>query len=355
VNVKRLFQSLVESAVNFAEKSLEELKQQNPKHSLINFCTALELFLKARLMLEHWTLVVSNPARANPQTFEQGDFHSVSMDEAIERLENVVGDKFSIQEKKIFGVIREQRNRMIHFFDPVSATKRNKNVERVAAQEYSGWYYLHLILTGRWKKEFKIVQKTINDLGRDLHQLRGFLRVKFEALGPSIAQEKEKGVRHRRCTRCRFPAYRPVAEQSSPPGSSLLTASCMVCELSEVFMEVKCPECSRTITIRDMGEAECTCGFKVDPEWLVEELGPRNDPKEDPDTAYCTECEQTELETVIPLSDEGGYICVSCFCTFSTIGECGFCSSRNAGEISSVDSYLSGCLMCEGMVAQDNT
>lgn len=82
-------------------------------------------------MLEHWTLVISNPTRAKPQTFEQGDFHSVPMEEAIERLENVAGERFTIQEKKIFGIIREQRNKMVHFFDPGSAIKRKKNLEKV--------------------------------------------------------------------------------------------------------------------------------------------------------------------------------------------------------------------------------
>lgn len=45
--------SLVRNAIEFLQRSMKELENQ-PKYAVIDFCTALELFLKARLLKEHW-------------------------------------------------------------------------------------------------------------------------------------------------------------------------------------------------------------------------------------------------------------------------------------------------------------
>jgi hypothetical protein len=59
---KAMFNSVVENALDFLKQSILELKK-SPKYSVIHFCAAIELFLKARLMLEHWTLIVGAPER----------------------------------------------------------------------------------------------------------------------------------------------------------------------------------------------------------------------------------------------------------------------------------------------------
>ena len=54
------FDSLVQNAIDFARRSVSEIRR-SPKYSMIHFCAALELFLKARLLREHWSLVVTRP------------------------------------------------------------------------------------------------------------------------------------------------------------------------------------------------------------------------------------------------------------------------------------------------------
>ncbi|HIP71183.1 MAG TPA: hypothetical protein EYH05_07285, partial [Anaerolineae bacterium] len=55
---KDLLERLVENAMDFLSQSIEEF-DGSPKYSVIHFHAAVELFLKARLMAEHWSLVVS--------------------------------------------------------------------------------------------------------------------------------------------------------------------------------------------------------------------------------------------------------------------------------------------------------
>src|SRR5262245_51295689 len=88
-----LFSSLVKNAIDFARKSISEIRR-SPKYSMIHFCAALELFLKARLLQEHWSLVVSRPEGASLLRYRAGDFHSVSMGEALKRLRNIANEPF---------------------------------------------------------------------------------------------------------------------------------------------------------------------------------------------------------------------------------------------------------------------
>ena len=53
-----MFNRLVENAFDFLFKAISEIEGQ-PKYSVIHFYAAVELFVKARLMKEHWSLVIS--------------------------------------------------------------------------------------------------------------------------------------------------------------------------------------------------------------------------------------------------------------------------------------------------------
>jgi len=345
------FKALVENAFDFANKSIEEF-QTNPKYSVIDFCAALEIFLKAKLMLEHWSLIVDEPHRAQAQAFRDGRFHSVSMDEAIRRLENIAEQKFVRGEKESFKAIREHRNRLVHFFHP--AMKTDAAREKIASEEWSAWFHLHRLLTGLWKSDFRGFAPQISQLDRRLRTIRGFLQAKFDAAKLEIRRDRKNGIRYLNCWSCNFRAYRAIRELPAPEGSQRFLALCRVCDSQGNFLLVECPDCGKPHRIDDMGEGTCNkCGHAMDIEALVELLGPNQDPGEDSTVAYCTECEQTDLATVVPI--DSGYLCVSCFAEFDRVGNCGYCGTLNAGEISHVDSSLFGCVLCEGSVAQDNT
>ena len=53
-----LFDSLVLNAFDFLERAVREL-EKSPKYSVLHFFNSIELLLKARLLKEHWALVVS--------------------------------------------------------------------------------------------------------------------------------------------------------------------------------------------------------------------------------------------------------------------------------------------------------
>ena len=86
-----IFDSLTRNAFDFLERGISEF-DKSPKYSVIHFCAAVEMLLKARLMKEHWSLIVSKPDQANLAKFMAGDFSSVTLEDARARIRDVAGE-----------------------------------------------------------------------------------------------------------------------------------------------------------------------------------------------------------------------------------------------------------------------
>src|SRR5437660_505987 len=115
MNVTELFDSVVRNAIEFLERSLEEFSER-PKYAVMNFYQAVELFVKARLMREHWSLIITKVEDADLDKFLAGNFHSVTLDLAIQRLLKIVKDAPTKNAAATFSPLRDHRNRLAHFF-----------------------------------------------------------------------------------------------------------------------------------------------------------------------------------------------------------------------------------------------
>ncbi|MDT9702548.1 hypothetical protein RMT89_43460, partial [Streptomyces sp. P17] len=85
---------------------------KRPKNSIVDFYSSIELFLKARLMNEHWTLILSRPELANLDSFQVGDFHSVFLDDAVKRMKNILRDPLPAKAVDVFKALGEHRNQI---------------------------------------------------------------------------------------------------------------------------------------------------------------------------------------------------------------------------------------------------
>lgn len=103
------FDKLVESALDFLNRALKKVKTE-PKYSVIDFFTGVELILKARLLHEHWSLVVAKPGDVSKQKFLEGSFESATRKQCFTRLENVCGETLN-EEQACFDQLAERRNR----------------------------------------------------------------------------------------------------------------------------------------------------------------------------------------------------------------------------------------------------
>ncbi len=233
-----LFDELVLNAIDFARRSVKEV-ERFPKYSMIHFSSALELFLKARLLCEHWSLVVSRPEMASLAAFRSGKFHSVSMDEAINRLRNVADERISEPAAKAFRAVREHRNRLVHFFHPdIARSAATAKLEEVVSDQFKAWFFLNELVTGPWQRHFRRHAGRLKRLNSIMHRLRNFLKAKYDALKPEIRKQAEAGVLFERCFYCRFDSAR-VADAGEP----LFEGECFVCGWRRSSLHVPCPEC----------------------------------------------------------------------------------------------------------------
>ena len=345
---EELFDRVVKNALDFLEQSVAGLSKR-PKYSLIDFCSAAELLLKARLMREHWALIIAKPENANLTQLSEGDFRSLAMDEAITRLRSVADEPISREEERCLQGLRQHRNKLVHFFHEqyASSPPVKKAIEEVVVEQCKAWFYLHRLLTGRWASHFKPYAKAIKAINKKMQLNRHFLKAKYEAILPELKKEITAGAQYDRCYSCGFEASR-VEEHSEP----LYQAICKVCGTDRRFLQIACPKCGDSITVHDMGEAECPNeDFEVTLDWLLDKYGPHEDPKAESKVAYCSYCERAD-PTAIPFGGDFGYLCLSCLGMHDSADDCEWCGALNASLKD--DSYLDGCIVCGGKFASES-
>ena len=101
-------------------------------------------------------------------------------------------------------------------------------------------------------------------------------------------------------------------------------------------------------------EVKITAGAITTKDFLIRKLGPYEDPKEDPEIAYCAECEYPE-PSVIPIGEyEEKGLCLNCNTLHDHKSQCHYCGEFVAG-MDLEASYSSGCIFCTGSFGADDS
>ena len=347
------FDSVVLNAIDFLKTSLDELETR-PKYSIINFYSAVELFFKARLFKEHWSLVVTKPEKANLTSFEKGDFKSVSLLEANQRLISICSDGVGKTELDNFNSLREHRNMLVHFYNEIYATETQKALYEVISEQCKAWYYLHNLLTVKWKDIFNDFDKEIDSLNEIMLSNRKFLTAKFDAITTDLDNIKAKSNRVQKCFACGF-----ESSEETTIHDPLYSTKCHVCGVHQRYLRVPCQDddCSSEIFVFDLAEGSCEeCKQSIDMNYLIEKYGQHMSDKDSlcgpPAEAYCDECDFYP-ESVIPLDeDRSEWLCLNCLVIHGDPGECEFCNDFITGDLE--NSYAFGCAHCGGRFSLDD-
>ena len=109
---------LLENGLDFVLSAAEHADLGTPrdlKYAALHLVDGIELLIKAKLEKEHWTLLFADIDKASQAKLQQGDFRSVDLPTAIERLKNIVGAKLSAEHEERLKEIRILRNRLRHY------------------------------------------------------------------------------------------------------------------------------------------------------------------------------------------------------------------------------------------------
>lgn len=178
------FDAVANNAFDFLKRSIEELDEKRVKFSVIHFYSAIELLLKARLLKEHWALIVGKPENADKEKFVKGDFQSVSMAEAAQRLSRIAAEGLTKAEQDCFDELRKHRNQMVHFTHEAQAPGKGakQQIERIVTEQARGWFYLRGLLVERWRAEFSSFASTIDEIDSQMRRHAEYLKAKFGLL-----------------------------------------------------------------------------------------------------------------------------------------------------------------------------
>ena len=116
--------NLLENAQEFTKRASIDLENNDCKFSLIHFCSAIEQILKARLVLEHWTLIIgkNDIDSANLEGFQEGLFKTITITSVLQRSANLY-DNLSKPYVQCIKALFSERNKIIHFYSSEIAQK----------------------------------------------------------------------------------------------------------------------------------------------------------------------------------------------------------------------------------------
>jgi hypothetical protein len=327
---------LVENALDFLTTATSDLETRR-KQSVIAFYTAVELFLKARLMHEHWSLVVAK-AEADREKFIRGDFISVTFEDACKRLEKIIGSPLSKPAIEAFDAVRQHRNKMVHFYH--QGAMDEDGLEAIALQQLSAWLVLRDLITAQWRDVFKGTALNLHRINQQFSKHRQYFRARYVRARDHIEQLKRAGERIDVCPNCEFPAC-----QVSEPLRGMFSSVCHACAVHRGWLASTCPLCEAAM---EVGGDTTTCPGCYQ-NYAANEIADRLDYVEKTPTGRkiggnCAECHGEN--TVIDWDDR--YVCVLCIETFGALYECNWCGEYCTDDIQ--DTYHTGCINCGGAV-----
>lgn len=331
--------SLIENAFDFLEGALAAL-DGDPKRSVIDFYTAVELFLKAPLLKEHWTLVVDKSPSL--EQFRSGDFVSVSFDESARRLANVLASPLSKDSIEAFNKVRKHRNQYVHF----SLADSDNAKARIAAEQLHAWAVLHRLLTHEWADIFEDYAYRTSDIGDKLWRHRAFAtafgRSRLPDVQKDIDSARDSGQEIGRCGTC---------DVDSMIGTNLagkhFTRRCLICSSRKDVVYVTCPACSKDVEF-DGGNYEpiCECGEAVPNNEVLDQLDTFVFGSDDYFAALgAADCGHCGTGASVSHYHDH-YLCWDCLEITDAIYACEWCSHPTNKPLR--NSHWNGCEQCSG-------
>lgn len=339
-------EKLINNGFDFLEKAIDQFKDE-PKFSVINFCIATELFLKARLMKEHWSLVVSGNPDIN--SFKRGDFKSINFKDIIPKIEGITGEKFEQQIKACFDGLANHRNKMVHFYHDVQAGNHaEKEIKNIVIEQCWGWHYLGGLLE-KWNDIFEPYKQQIINVNRQMKKHGVYLEAVFQNFKPQIDSAIKRGTIFIECQICKN-----KSSEVSKLTDYLFSSRCWVCNFSDEMLRIPCQDndCRGIIKIdgycSGQSNYECPdCGQELSSDELSRLLDDEPatfDNYTEYNSMNCAEC---GVGGEVVKHDEY-YICLSCLYVDSQLSICRWCSEGQIGGGDLEFSGVTGCSFCDG-------
>lgn len=337
--------NLINNGFDFLEKAIDQF-QKEPKFSVINFCIATELFLKARLMKEHWSLVVAD--KPNIDSFRKGDFKSINFKDIIPKIKAVTGEAFEKEVIDCFHGLANHRNKMVHFYHDISKGESDKQIEQIVIEQCNGWHFLSTLLE-KWDEIFAPYKEKIVHVNNKMKRHKVYLNTVYENRLPEIKLAIRKGIIFEKCGVCHNQSSE-ITKQTD----YLYECRCRVCHFLDNCLRVGCfqDDCDGIIKVDgfSIGQTPYSCSkceYGLSQETLSDNLqynlGACND-YVDYIIINCVAC-GVAGEVI---QHDNYFICLSCLFVDEKFNTCGWCNEGQIGGEDLESSGITGCDFCDG-------
>ncbi|MDT8850249.1 hsdR [Pantoea dispersa] len=331
-------EALLDNGLSFLNRAREELEAGQVMFSIVSFWTAVEILLKVPLVHEHWTLVCSGK-KLERRKYLEGDFQSVTYDDACARLADVLEKPLGKATMAIFDKVRRHRNRVVHFYHNAAS---DDDLRQIQTEQADAWFALNRLLRDEWAPMFggwMRFRLAMNETA----MLRGnsfYAEARFRH--PPVKNELNKlrqtGVTVSQCGTCQQPS---LAHNAPVAGMRFVLYDCMVCHAKEPIAEICCPGCGALHQMK-AEESDFVCDIcnlrrsRYDILSSPPESGTRY-----PGASGCVSC--LSMDSVCEYGDK--FLCTYCLELHDGLDTCERCNTISTWV--PVNSKEDGCTFCQ--------
>ncbi|MFJ6719022.1 hypothetical protein [Streptomyces sp. NPDC091259] len=208
------------------------------KYAVLHLAAGAEVLLKARLQMEHWTLVFSHPGRAVRDEVENGTLTSCTPKEARERLENIVGIPVAKPDAEALDQLAKMRNALQHYGLVGSAA--NAQVIETLTAKVLGFLIPFLddhILGRLTEDEQDEVEDELIRIRSGLHDIQAYATERLRTLAPKLGPLRSRTLECPECSQWAYvPSPIPLPDTRRPDRVYYVT-TCYFCGIQHVDSE----------------------------------------------------------------------------------------------------------------------
>lgn len=331
--------ALLRNGLDFLKRAREELEEGQVMFSIVSFWTAVEILLKVPLVHEHWTLVCSGK-KLERRKYLEGDFQSVSYDDACARLGDVLEKPLSKTTMAIFDKVRRHRNRVVHFYHNAAS---DDDLRQIQSEQADAWFALNRLLRDDWESLFgQWLKMRLRTNETDMLRSNSFYaetRFRHPPVQDALEMFRQAGVTVSQCEICHQQSLAHVMPVS---GKRFVQYDCMVCSAKDNVAEICCPDCRESSQMKTdffCRDFECkTCGLKMsryDALRSIPETGSRY-----PSSYGCSNCH--DWDSVCEYGEK--FLCTTCMELYEERNACGRCKTFSSWVPD--NSKEEGCAFC---------
>ncbi|MEU0030642.1 hypothetical protein [Streptomyces sp. NPDC006335] len=183
------------SVVEHLESGDERVSARDLKYAVLHLAAGAEVLLKARLQLEHWTLVFKDPGQAKRSELEDGTLKSCTPEETVQRLKDIAGAPITDKDTSAVLKLAKHRNALQHY-GLIGPAANARAVESQAAEvlDFLIRFLDEELLPTLPAPEAKSSEADMEHIRGGLSRIQGFVKKRMQRIRADLESLRDRTV-----------------------------------------------------------------------------------------------------------------------------------------------------------------